>query len=69
MPAWPASAAPATDEDTKPIEIVMACEAGRISIGECRSMGTASIDEASETGFSMVMVASFTGMYSPTVRD
>jgi hypothetical protein len=35
MPAWPASAAKARIE-TDPIEIIMASEAGRISIGILR---------------------------------
>jgi hypothetical protein len=34
MPATPASAATAPDRNLRPIEIIMACEARRISIGE-----------------------------------
>jgi hypothetical protein len=38
MPASPASAAPAGIENDKPIEIIMACDAGRISIGSAPPM-------------------------------
>jgi hypothetical protein len=34
MPASPASAATAGIDSQRPIEIIMACEAGRISTGE-----------------------------------
>jgi hypothetical protein len=34
MPALPAPAASAAARKQKPVEIIMACEAGRISIGE-----------------------------------
>jgi hypothetical protein len=37
MPASPASA-PAAESKLKPIEIIMACKAGRISIGESRRL-------------------------------
>jgi hypothetical protein len=36
MPALPASATTAGIEDGKPSEIIMACAAGRISIGDGR---------------------------------
>jgi hypothetical protein len=39
MPALPASAASASNRNEKPIEIIMACKAGRISIGEWAVLG------------------------------
>jgi hypothetical protein len=40
MPALPASATRAGIETREPIEIIMACAAGRISIGEWAVLGS-----------------------------
>src|SRR3954452_24941718 len=63
MPAPPASAATATDRNVKPSGIIMAREAGRISVGECR--GRDSNPHAPTRGHPILSRARLTSFATP----